>query len=324
MARMSLTFAAAAADMVLTDGPLTLQQLHERGLAQGITKARAPSSLAASLRDDGRFVLRPDGRYDTAARLLVGAVLTTRLRRPVTDGVLWLRRDLDPMLALRRDKTLPLVAGGALRPGAGAAECWLGPPGWAEAAGAAPLLGLRWDGQAAAVVGCTPDDLADPSAVQDVRRLLSRHASAMPDAHWWNDRRPPLPAIVLSALVEEPELLLQPLPPLSELLPLPQELRPQDSWGRVDDHGVELLQVPMSSHVLRELERRADLLGERVADYTSMLLGAAADRLLPVQPLPVRDHCADLERYSDAGAWDDDSTPAPHRAEVVQLSRWTR
>lgn len=144
--------------------------------------------------------------------------------------------------------------------------------------------------------------------------MLSRHARARSRTHGWCEH-PTLTGVVLSALVEDPELFRQPLPPLSELLPLPEDLRPQDSWGDVGSETGNTLRVTVPERVAGELGRRADLLGERLPDYLSMLLSAAADRLLPPAPY------ARPSRYTyfDTDDWDEAPEPGTRYGEVVDL-----
>lgn len=312
---MTQTFATAAAQYILERGPLTLLQLHTLALEQGVTRARSPASLRSSLSGSRTFVERPDGRYDTAVRLLTGALLTTRLRRPPSDGVLWGDRDLDPLLALDRRGTLPLSTGGHVAPGVGHAECWVGPAGWLDAAPDAGLLGLRWDGRVLHVEAVEDAVTADSAHAQEVRRLLARHARGRQHRTYAYDPPPALTTVVLSALLEDPDLLRRPLPPLSELLPLPEDLRPQDS-GPSRYEPVNVLRVPVPLRVHDELGRRADLLGERLPDYVGMLLSAAADRLLPPTPVSRR-----YDPYDTCDAYDQPSAMA---ADVVELSRWAR
>lgn len=120
---MTLTFAATAARYILDHGPLSIQRLHELALQDGVTKARGVASLRSTLQADVRFLVRPDGSYDTAARLLAGSIFTVRRGRSLRDGVLWVTRDLDPLRAIDRNGTLDLVGGGELRLGEGRAEC---------------------------------------------------------------------------------------------------------------------------------------------------------------------------------------------------------
>lgn len=102
------------------------------------------------------------------------------------------------------------------------------------------------------------------------------------------------------------------LPPLRELLPLPEDLRPQDHEpGRDPGLRARIIEVPLSLRVHDELARRADLIGERLPDYLSLLLGAAADR---VQLAPYRH-----ERYEPY-----DGPFTSQGGDVVRLDAWER
>lgn len=306
---MSRPLADAAADLLLDRGPLTLEQLHALAVERGLTRSKTPGTLRSSLLGAEAFVQRPDGRYDTAARLLRGQVFTTRPRPGDRDGVLWTYRDLDPLAALPR---LPLATGGQLRRGEGAVESWTGPAGWLPASAPRQLLALRWDGRA--VHASTLDDApgGDADAVRDVREVLGRHARAEHRHGWSSVPRTSLTRTVLSALVEEPDLFRRPLPPLRELLPLPEDLRPQDvDPGRDPGLRAHIVEVPLSVRVHDELGRRADLLGERLPDYLNLLLGAAADRVQLAPYQFARYEPYDGQYRSDGG-------------ELVRLDAWGR
>jgi hypothetical protein len=305
---MTRAFTAAAADLLLDNGPLTIQELHALALERGLTKSKTPSSLEHSLAGD-RYVRRPDGRYDTAERLLRGQVFTTRPRPGQRDGVLWTYRDLDALAALQR---MPLADGGELRRGEGAVESWTGPTGWLPATSAGQLLALRWDGRAMHVSVADDVPPGDSDVVRDVREVLGRHARAEHRYGWSSVPRTSLTRTVLSALVEDPALFARPLPPLRELLPLPEDLRPSDSDpGRDPDLHARIVEVPLALRVHEELARRADLIGERLPDYLSLLLGAAADR---VQLAPYR-----YERYEPY-----DGSYSPVGGDLVRLDAWAR
>jgi hypothetical protein len=271
---MTRAFAAAAADLIVEHGPLDLQQLHALALERGLTRAKTASSLKYSL-DAQHYVVRPDGRYDTAARLLRGQVFTTRLRRAPADAVLWTYRDLDPLAAL---PALPLAAGGSVSRSASRVESWTGPQDWLPDPAAGELLGLRWDGTALHV-SPVPDVRGDTESARDVREVLARHARASRSHSSPYEPRPSLTETVLSALVEDPDLFGLPRPPLRELLPLPEDLRPQDCRERDSLRTAQIVEVPLPLRVHDELCRRADLLGEGLPEYLSLLLGAAADRV---------------------------------------------
>jgi hypothetical protein len=306
---MTKAFAAAATDLLLEHGPLSLAELHAHAVEQGLTKNKHASGLSQYLSDDA-YVLRPDGRYDAAARLLRGQVFTTRSRRDERDGVLWSHRDLDALAALPR---LPLATGGELRRGASAVESWTGPAGWLPAVRPGELLGLRWDGAALHAVAVADAARGDSERATEVREVLGRHARAMrrqPYTYSYSYQpRTSLTSVVLSALVEDPNLFTTPVPPLRELLPLPEDLRPQDAVGERDpERTAAIVEVPLPRRVHEELARRADLLGERLQDYLTLLLGAAADRV-----------CLPPPRYDRYVPYAEEDP-----SEVVSLSGWRR
>ena len=305
---MTRALAAAAPDLLLEHGPLTLAQLHEIALERELTRSRNADTLRHSVTSAEGVVLRPDGRFDTAARLLRDQVFTTRPRPGERDGVLWTYRDLDALAALRR---LPLASGGNLRRGDGDVESWTGPDGWLPDTGPGQLLGLRWDGAELHVFAVDDVPAGDADALRDVREVLARHARAI-NRPAWPEPRASLTRTVISALVEDPQLFSRPLPPLRELLPLPEDLRPQDGAPvRDSDRLARIVEVPIALRVHEELGRRADLLGEQLPDYLSLLLSAAADRVQ--LPPPRYDR---YETYSSPYTVEDD--------DVIRLDRWSR
>ncbi|MFP5218921.1 MAG: hypothetical protein ACLGIG_04180 [Actinomycetes bacterium] len=223
--------------------------------------------------------------------------------------MLWTYRDLDALAALPR---MPLTDGGELRRGQGAIESWTGPKGWLPATSADELLALRWDGAAlhVSVVGDVAPE--DSDVVRDVREVLGRHARGQLRYGLSSEPRASLTKTVLSALVEDPALFARPLPPLRELMPLPESLRPSDGEpGRDPGLRARIVEVPVPLRVYDELGRRADLIGERLPDYLSLLLGAAADR---VQLAPYR-----YDRYEPYGG-----PYTPEGGDVVRLDAWGR
>lgn len=63
----------------------------------------------------------------------------------------------------------------------------------------------------------------DSDVLRDVREVLSRHARVEHKYGWSSVPRTSLTKTVLSALVEDRQLFASPLPPLRELLPLPED-----------------------------------------------------------------------------------------------------
>jgi hypothetical protein len=291
--------AEAVSRLIHEHGPLDLIALHALARAEGVTTARTTDTIRSAVRYAPGVVTLPDGTFLSTAALLAGATLTTRWRggRP---GVLFAGRDLQPFLELLGREGLPLTSGGRLHRGEALVGSLVGPAGWLPEVAVGELIQVTWDGEAL-TVGAGQDVPDGTSAqAQSVREVLAEHGapatstlrrpsygygSGYGSGYGWAE--PPARSAVVDALIAVPDLFDRPVPPLSELLPLPPELqRVQDTWGDDwrTDPPVQTIAVPVSARVLDELERRADLIGERMPDYAAQLLTVAADRLLPVPP----------------------------------------
>jgi hypothetical protein len=207
---------------------------------------------------------------------------------------------------------MPLRDGGQVRRGEGPVESWTGPAGWLPRLAPGGLVALRWDGRTLEVSAVDDVPAGDTDVVRDLREVLGRHARVDHRHGWSSVPRTSLTRTILSALVEDPQLFAHPLPPLRELLPLPEDLRPQDSQpGHDPDLRAHIVEVPLGLRVHDELARRADLLGERLPDYLSMVLAAAADRV-QLQP-------RQYESYAPySGSY------VPEGGNIVRLDSWAR
>ncbi len=332
---MPKTIAAAAALILLESGPLLPEDLHGLLVRDGVTRTSSAAALRTRLDDPERFVVHPDGRYDCPARILAGTVLTTRPRRRTPGAVLWTGRDLEPFSPLLHAGQLRLADGGLLRPGTSQHPTWIGPVGWLPDLAAGELLALRWDGRVLDVRPAVDVAPADSGRAQEVRRVLAAHTGPFRSPPYGGQVAARLARAVPQALLEVPDLLSEAVPPLDELLPLPEELRPQDIWGVLEEPQDAVLQrVRLPSQVHAELGRRADLVGEALPVFAGMLLTAAADRAL--QPAPdLEPTWPDTEwrpgdyageRYDD-GSYDDGSYDSePYGGEfcggAVLRGRW--
>jgi len=311
---MSRRIAAFCAAHITDQGPSTLAELARDAVDAGITQARNPeSTVRAAIRYDSRIVARPDERYDTAVRLLDGATLTHRIRfAPLGRRELFAGRELAPFAECFADGQLPLASGGMVHLATAGAPAWRGPQGWLPEVAAGTLLALTINGGHLSVRPVTLDPDAITGRVALLRATLARHAG------WLTDRLPPLGVplarTVLSALVEVPDLLAEPLPPLDEVLTLPAEPW-ADPWTteivRAGRDGETLLIPGVPSGLAAELRQRAELNGLALSDYVIMQLAATAWRLQP----PCR-HEAEFPRPRE-WLWlpEDD-------AEVIPLERW--
>lgn len=271
----------AILDFLLGAGPTTDAAIHQYLVATGQTKAKTPTGVRSALNGSPLAYRLDDGRWDTTSRRLLGSVFTVRPRSRLRDGVLWVHQDLDPLEAIGIGQGIPLAQGGVVRRGGTEIRTLIGPPGWLPDITPGELLALRWadDGLHLSPLAKVPD-LDDP-VVRRTRLLLRAHSLVLAKSHAWPE--PPVGRwgrVVLSALAEDPDLFAQPLPPLSELLPLPQlVLHDPSVWESHGDSRRVTLHLP--TRVYDELDRRAGLLGDRLPDFAAMLLGAATDRLQP-------------------------------------------
>jgi hypothetical protein len=261
---------------LLLHGPCTVEEIHEALVAQAITTTKTATGVRNAL-TGCRFAFRlPDERWDLTTRAMSGVILTVRPRSRLRDNVLWVHRDLEPFDGLLTGREVPLLTGGSARLGGGSeVRTLVGPDGWLPEIPLGGLIGLRWSGHALDVFGIEQPVPTDAAALAPVRDLLRRHAEALSQPH---RTQPELAAVFISALREAPELFSQPLPPLSEILPLAERAFDDTSLWEAHRDGRRLT-LHLPHRVYDELSRRADLLGERVPDHAAVLLGAAVDRV---------------------------------------------
>lgn len=275
-----MTLADHAHDLLLAHGHLAESDLFARLRDNGATTAKTSAGLRGSLLSHPSCLQRPDGRWDTTLRLLVGSTLTVRVRSRVREDVLWIHQDLEPYVPLVIRAGVPLASGGRVRRGDSQVLTWVGPPGWLPPIPDGGLLGLSWDGTQLSVRPVQNPPAADDPAVGSAIALLRQHASSPRGIDRWRVReRLSFAGTVTSALMEDPDLFALPLLPLSELLMLPMTAAPR-GWDELPVEGQQVL-VPLSLRVADELTRRAQALGKSVVEHASMLLTAAVDRVLP-------------------------------------------
>jgi hypothetical protein len=292
-----MTLSDAVHRHLQTAGPCTLDELHAAMLEQGATKAKTPVGVRLALGGYGAVAEElPDGRWDLVTRRLDGAVLTVRPRSRLEDGVLWAHGDLSPLQRVPGPAP-PLATGGEARWSRTGIPRLSFPPGALPPLERDDLLALSWDGQALHVsLVSLPSDDAYADRVDRARRLLALHATKGESY-----RVTSLTDHVLSALREDPELLAEPLPPLSELLPLPADGE-APGWRGTGLH----LELQLPARVVDELHRRARLLGDATTSYAAMLLAAAVDRVRDPEPTLPRSTCSCGNPYCRYHQGDDD------------------
>ena len=280
---MSKRIVAFCSDLITASGPLPVDELGQRVLAAGLTKSSNPvTTIRSALRQSPIMVLLPDGRFDSARRLLDGAALTHRVRY-ATKGrqVLFAGPELAVLdQVLVHEGSLALTAGGAVTSSLGEFGGWCGPPDWLPDVPADALLAFRMRNGRLSVETVEDEPPRKSDEVERLRVVLRRYLLADDNLSHWQSHHT-LGTVMLRALAEVPDLLAEPLPPLDEVLQLGNE-----RWGRDwpvesvegvrDGHRVVLEDVPGA--LVSALRRDADQLGVTAGELTVLLLSAATYR----------------------------------------------
>ena len=199
-------------------GPSTVDELAVAAVKSGITRARNPAvAVRAALGQSETAISLPDGRWTCVAGLLDGTVLTHRVSSD-TGGRrdLWPRNDLFPLLPLL-GRGLPLDGGGTVALADGhrnRSPVLLGPAGWLPVVPAGALLAVWWRAGSLDVTPVEVDPLEVADRVAALRDAFAYHREMLLFQQW----RSPSTSAVLGALMEAPDLLQVPLPPLGEIL----------------------------------------------------------------------------------------------------------
>ena len=276
---MPSSLTAAIHEHLLLHGPSTADEIHRALVDQAVTTAKTSSGVRNALSSYQLAFRMPDDRWDLTTRILTGVVLTVRARSRLRDGILWIHQDLEPFDGLLTQPSIPLLTGGSARLGGGGEiRTLVGPQGWLPEISSGDLIALRWTGHTLDVFPVEQTAPVDEQAVALARAVLRRHADSFPSSP---HSRPQLGGIFISALREAPDLFAQPLPPLSEILPLAdRELADTSPWEAHRDGRRLTLHLP--SRVYDEIDRRSKLLGEALPDHAAVMLGAAVDRAKPL------------------------------------------
>ncbi len=301
---MSKRITTFCTDLIVRSGPQPLDVLAERVSVAGLTTARKPETTVKSALGRSAGIVRlPDGRYDAVRRMLDGAVLTHRVRAATAGRhVLFAGHELELFDELLAAGPLPLASGGEVSRSRSDLNGLFGPPGWLPDVPADSLLALRFS---AGVLAVTPVEDTAESMDRRTARLLdvvSRHVGAKderPAASWtyghdeWPDYsrsltgwRRILSQAMLRALAECPDLLAEPVPPLDEVLRLP-EVSWSEVWADQDrmHHGVSSPQrgVTLTLHGVPEglrtaLQQQAVSSRTPLGEFVVLQLAAATYR----------------------------------------------
>jgi hypothetical protein len=280
---MSKRIVTFCADQINSSGPLTPDDLGARVAGAGLTKSGNPAaSVRTALRQSPVMVQLPDGRFDSARRMLDGAALTHRVRY-ATKG----RRVLfaGPELALLdqllvHEGSLALSTGGEINSSFGEFGGWCGPPDWLPDVRADALLAFRLRNGCVSVEPVLDEPSLSSPATERLRVLLRRYLRS-DDGLSQRQSQYTLGAVMLRALAEIPDLLIEPLPPLDEVLQLGSE-----RWGRgwavesadTAPSGQQVVLEDLPAGLVSALHRDARNLGVSLGELTILLLSAATYR----------------------------------------------
>lgn len=280
---MSKRIVTFCADQINSSGPLTPDDLAPRVLAAGLTRSGNPAGFVrTALRQSPVMVQLPDGRFDSARRMLDGAALTHRVRY-ATKGrqVLFAGPELamlDQLLV--HEGSLALSAGGAVTSSFGEFGGWCGPPDWLPDVRADDLLAFRLRNGRVSVEPVLDEPPVSSPASDRLRLVLCRYLRADDDLRHSHSRRT-LGALMLRALAEIPDLLIEPLPPLDEVLHLGVDHCPR-AWAVPPNDspptGPPIVLEDLPTPLISALQRNARNLGIPLGELTVLLLSAATYR----------------------------------------------
>jgi hypothetical protein len=315
------TIAGHCTAYILENGPTPLDELAYAVKSAGLTRARDPRGpTKQAIAFDPRLIQLPGGRYDATARILEGSWFTTRTRYRQPDRHhIFAARELDPLMTMVRREPITLRGGGHVEVDEhGPAPALVGPAGWLPDCPAGALLGLQLKAGELVVAPVEVDEDAVAGEISRVRALIARHAHAIGRRSYFSTE--PLGRVIVSALIEAPDLLHTPLPPLDEVLTLPPSDGASDWSGHLlyhehDGATITLNGLPPALHT--ELQDRAQRMGTTLSEYVVLLLAADAWRWQPpcVHDLQRQRAEAALARRSRDLVYDDDALPN----NVIQL-----
>ncbi|MEA2027147.1 MAG: SEC-C metal-binding domain-containing protein, partial [Chloroflexota bacterium] len=224
------TIADAAHALLVDLRAATSEELAEPIAAAGLTRAKSPTrAVSRALGDDPRFRRLSDRRWAVPRELLDGAVLTHRpTPQEIDNAALSVVPDLAPLVVaglfgiMTVDGALLTPAwdaeAGALT-GTDTDTAIKGPPGWLAGADGKTLLHVRLvGGTLEAAWGPEPPAATRMSGrriVETVRRALDRQPPT--ESFFGLPPTVPLSEALLLMVIDDPELLREPLLPLGTL-----------------------------------------------------------------------------------------------------------
>ena len=298
--------------LLLESGPQTMERLAHLAAARRPDDPVDEDAVSSVVASSTLLVPRPTGLVDHSLSLLEGNVLTHRARAPLAGrDDLWLGSGVQPLLNIAALHPIPLADGsGEVRRAVTGDDVLVGPAGWLPDVRRFELVGLRIVGQRLVVEKVADDDLPSSAEQLRVREMLSgiyRRVSTLFGDPYDVDLRPALVAQTVSiALLEDPALFADPLPPIDELLHNPLEVQVDtEAWRQiavgqqVESVGMWVDGIPTA--LCGELEARARKHGMSLAQFIVALLGTLAWRTPFAEDLePWESWLPDAGRHSTA------------------------
>jgi len=221
-----MTIAGAVTEELARHRAMRAHELGPIVAARGLTRARNPTqAVSRALATNPDFRRLADDRWVVPAQLLRGATLTHRLTAAEAEsGALALMPDLAPLaslahLGLLRPDGRPFAfrwdAEARKATGLDTDLALEGPRGWLPDA-PGTILHVRLTGS---ILRVAPGPEPEAAAELAVRRLIESCRARLPaESAQGRYIVVPLEEFMLVTLVDEPDLLVQPLPPLGEAL----------------------------------------------------------------------------------------------------------
>jgi hypothetical protein len=269
-----MTIASHCLALILEHGPLSAEQLGAACREAGVTASRQPTNAASSaLSQDGRAFLVRD-RFHAVTALLEGRWLT--FDNPVGDQAGGQTQvDLACLARVVEREGLPLAGGGTLTARPYSYGRWEWPDGSLPDG---PTLGLRLVRGTAHVRSVVIDDDAKNRGDQLVELLTGA------DRHLGHDhysRQVTAARRLLNLLADDDDLLREPVPPLSSLLPAPPEPLRQNSWQATPPLR-PVVAIQLSPGLYDELDHIAGAIGLPLGFWLAEQLEWLADWPLPL------------------------------------------
>jgi hypothetical protein len=211
-----MTIASHCLELLSRRSPQSPEDLAEACIAAGLTKSRTPVASVTQALWSHRLVAPPlsDGRIGYTVHLLEGRWLTTRRRNGNRIPASF---DIGRLPEVLGEEGLPSTAGGRVT-GAQHADGLQGPPGWLPPERDDELLALRLNGGVVQVRPVPSLDGQAHRAGEDLAtRLRRRVRKPQRDSGDWVANEMWL--ALLQLFGDDPDVLREPVAPLSELLP---------------------------------------------------------------------------------------------------------